>query len=107
MAIYDLYEIDVGSIVEARSLLEAILSLSLEERDSSFHHGPYFAAGKTGEENFELKFNLDPYENEPSEGAYPNAKFLFYVNNTKRSPMLGEILSKANGSIKLLRHENL
>ena len=107
MAIYDLYGIDAESIIEARALIESMLSMSFEERDSSFHRGPYFAAGRTGTENFEIKINLDPYEDVPNEEAYPDANFLLYVNNTERSQALTEIFSKSNGSVKLLRHEDL
>jgi hypothetical protein len=107
VAIYDLYEIGADSITEARSLLESLLSISLEEHDSSFHRGPYFATGKKGEENFELKLNLDPYEDEPIEDEYSDSRFLFYVNNTRRSSELNSVLTKSNSRIKLLRREDI
>lgn len=106
MATYDLYGVDAESIQLARALVEKALALSLEERNSSYYRGPYFAYGKMGSENFELKVNLDPFEDVPAEEQFSEFRFLLYVNNTTRSNELTTALSGANRSIILLRHED-
>jgi hypothetical protein len=106
MSTYDLYGVDTESIQLARALVEKALSLSLEERDSSYHRGPYFAYGNMGSENFELKINLDPFEDVPAEEQFSDFRFLLYVNNTTRSNTLATTLSDASRSIVLLRHED-
>lgn len=106
MATYDLYGVHAESIQLARALVEKALSLSLEERDSSYHRGPYFAYGKMGGENFELKMNLDPFEDVPAEEQFSDFRFLLYVNNTTRSNGLTSALSDGSRSIILLRHED-
>jgi hypothetical protein len=106
MAAYDLYGVHAQSIQEARALVEKALSLSFEERDSSYHRGPYFACGEMGNENFELKMNLDPFEDVPTEEQFSAFRFLLYVNNTTRSNGLATILSDGSRSIVLLRHED-
>lgn len=105
MAIYDLYEIKSSSLEEAKTIAERV-GITLEERESGYHRGPYFACGEMGEENFELKINVDPYEDLPNEEEFPNSKILFYVNNTTRSDELREALLSF-GTVVLLRHEDI
>jgi len=107
VAIYDLYAVEAASIGEARTLIEGLLSTSLEEHESSFHRGPYYSRGQMGEENLELKLNLDPYEDEPNEDEFPDRAILLYVNKTGRSSELNEALSKSNGAVFLIRHEDI
>ena len=107
MAIYDLYGINASSIEEAKSLVERLLSIQLEERESSYHRGPYFAHGQIGHENFEIKFNMDPFEDVPNEDDFPDHEFLLYVNNTGRSNELQAALGKGGDVVSLLRHEDL
>ena len=106
MAIYDLYEVKASSLEEARKFVEQA-GLSLEERESGYHRGPYFACGEMGQENFELKINLDPYEDTPNEDDFPNSKFLLYINNTARSDELKMRFFISSDRLVLLRHENL
>lgn len=106
MATYDLYAIDADSIAEAKELVERVLSVPFFEHDSGFHRGPYFSAGKVGGENFEIKFNMDPYEDEPSEDKFPDDSYLLYINNTDRSDSLEASLTDI-GKIHLLRRVNM
>ncbi len=106
MAIYDLYEVKASSIGEAKKLVEQA-GISLEERESSYHRGPYFACGEMGQENFELKINIDPYEDVPNEEDFPGSELLLYVNNTPRSDELKAKLLDHDERFVLLRHENL
>jgi hypothetical protein len=106
VAIYDLYAIKAATINDAKELVESLLSIQFEERDSSYHRGPYFMYGHMGEENFEISVNLDPYEDVPSEDDFPDHEILLYVNDTPRSGDLQAALT-SNADIILLRHEDL
>jgi hypothetical protein len=106
MAFYDLYEIKVPTITDAKFLLESRLSLKFEKHYSSYHRGQYFVCGQMGEENFEIKINLDPFEDVPNEDDFPDCKILLYVNNTHRSGELQSALIESE-AIELLRSEDL
>ncbi len=106
MAIYDLYEVKASSIDKARELIEEA-GISLVERESSYHRGPYFAYGEIGQENFELKINLDPFEDIRNEEEFPNSDLLLYINNTPRSDELKAKLLASSEQFVLLRHEDL
>jgi hypothetical protein len=107
LATYDLYEVESTSIGEARRLIENLLSVALDEHESSYHRGPFFTSGVKGEENFELKLNIDPFEDEPNEDACPMSAILLYVNNTTRAGELGSALARGGGAVKLRRHEEI
>lgn len=107
MASYDLYEIRASSLEDAKKMLEEIMHISFEEHDSRYHRGPYFSFGQMGEENFEVKVNLDPFEDAPNEQDFQHSRFLLYVNNTNRSQELRRMFSNSNGNVVLLRHEEL
>jgi capsid portal protein len=106
MAIYDLYGIKSTTINDARDLVERLLSLKFEEHDSDYHRGQYFLCGQMGQENFEIKVNLDPYEDVPNEDDFPEYEILLYVNDTPRSGELRAALT-SSADIKPLRHEDL
>lgn len=105
MAIYDLYEVTASSLQEAKKFVEQA-GILLEERESGYHRGSYFACGEIGQENFELKINLDPYDDVPNEDDFPSSKFLLYINNTTRSDELKMKFSTSSDRLVLLRHEN-
>lgn len=105
MADYDLYEVVAPTLEDARKLVEQG-GISLEERESSYHRGVYFSYGQIGGENFELKVNLDPYEEQPMEEDFPNSKFLLYINNTNRSELLKSTFSQLGNAVVMIRHEN-
>ena len=105
MADYDLYGIDVESIEQARAVIEKALSIVLVERDSSYHRGPYFSIGEIGSENFEVKANIDPFEDVPVEEQFAQHRFLLYVNNTSRSAALSASLLSGGSQVSLLRRE--
>lgn len=107
MAIYDLYSVRATSLQDARNVVEGLLSICFEERRSSYHRGPYFALGTIGDENFELKANLDAFEDVVAEDEFPDEPFLLYVNNTSRSEVLARALTAPSDIVVFLRHENL
>ncbi|HEF5875097.1 TPA: hypothetical protein SAY52_005789 [Burkholderia cenocepacia] len=107
MATYDLYGFSSADMDKAKSILEAALDIQFEVHGSSYHGDRYFKFGEVASEHFVLKRNVDPFDDEPVEIAYPEHAVLFYVNDTSRSADLQEIIAqKADGFI-LLRHEQL
>ncbi|CAM5352388.1 hypothetical protein MAUB1S_06080 [Mycolicibacterium aubagnense] len=106
MAIYDLYGIEAESLDDAKMLLEGLLEISFEGRESLFH-GEYYAARGESAESFMLKENRDPFEDVPVEDDFPDSKFLLYVDETNRSNELRDALAKAGGAIVFLRHQRL
>ena len=107
MSFYDLYAIEAESLAAAKSLVEALLSCSFEERDSSFHGGTYYHWGEDSAESYMLKVNRDPFENEPAESDFPHITFLLYVNDTTQSAELQKAMAKGGFAVSLLRHEDL
>lgn len=103
---YDLYGITVETIEQAKAVVEEAISVKLETRESAYHRGHYFASGETGEENFEVKANIDPFEDSPLEPEFAKHPFLLYVNNTDRSNALSALLLRANAQVALLRRES-
>jgi hypothetical protein len=107
MSVYDLYAINVKNLIEARLLIEGLLNCTLEERDSSYHGGIYYHWGDDASEHFMLKVNRDPFDDEATEEAFPDAAFLFYIHDTNRSSTLQISLEKGGNFVELLRHEDL
>lgn len=107
MAIYDLYGFLSDDIDAVRNLLEISLDIQFEIRDSDYQGGEYYKWGKTGNENFVLKRNVDPIDEEPAEMSFPGHKVLFYANDTPRSAYLLEKISQRTKDFALLRHEDL
>jgi hypothetical protein len=107
MAIYDLYGFLSDDIEVAKKILETSFGIQFEVRDSDYQGGEYYKWGKTGNENFVLKRNLDPIDGEPAEMSFPGHQILFYVNDTSRSADLQERINQEAKSFVLLRHEDL
>jgi hypothetical protein len=107
VSIYELYRVEATSLDEARSLIERLLGLSFEEHDSAYHGGRYYRSGDEAHEHFVLKENRDPFEDEPAEDSFPDARILLYVNDTTRSSELERTFNEGSKTIVLLRHENL
>lgn len=105
MTTYILYGSKV-SPVEAKGVLEELLTLQFEARESDYQNGEYFRAGNKTAEHFELKKNADPFDGDPVEMKFPEFPTLLYINATSRSEELKEILEHARGDFALLRHED-
>ncbi|NDP59179.1 MAG: hypothetical protein GZ090_07470 [Oxalobacteraceae bacterium] len=105
MANYDLYGLLSTHLCEAKDILEDLLDIKFEDHESSYQAGSYFKNGNSSGEHFVLKRNLDPFDDEPAEVAFPKHPILFYVNDSPRSEYLQKILSKKSKTIVLLRHE--
>jgi hypothetical protein len=107
MAIYDLYGCLTARLEEAKNVLEATLDIRFESHESAYQGGNYFRSGKTNDEHFVLKRNLDLFDNEAAEMPFSEYPILFYVNGTSRSFDLQQKLLEKGKSIVLLRHEVL
>jgi len=105
MATYILYGSKV-SPSEAKGILEELLTLQFEARDSDYQNGEYFRAGNKTGEHFELKKNADPFDGDPVEMKFPDFPTLLYINVTSRSEQLKDIVARARGDFILLRHED-
>lgn len=105
MATYILYGSKV-SPTEAKEVLEELLRLHFEARESDYQNGEYFQAGNRTGEHFELKKNADPFDGDPVEMKFPEFPTLLYINATSRSKELTEILGRAHCRFALLRHED-
>lgn len=107
MTAYDLYGALCEDIKKARMILEHCLAIKFEARDSDYHGGEYFQWGKTSDEHFVLKKNIDSIDNEPAEMSFPLHQILFYVNDTARAEKLQNCINKSTTFFTLLRHEEL
>jgi len=105
MTVFDLYTINTDDLKKASVLVERALSISLENRHSTYQGGNYFLFGNESGEHFVLKQNTDPIDNEPVEQSFPEARILLYVNDTQRQAEIQDALVQ-NG-FTLLRHEEL
>ncbi|WP_141098339.1 hypothetical protein [Rhodoblastus acidophilus] len=107
MSTVELYGVETHSILEAKKLIESLLSVVLEERFSSFYRGgTYLYYEGMREESLKIVINLDPYDDEPLEEAYPYVNIIMYVKSSNRFSDLPRILTNApSGVIKLLRRE--
>jgi len=73
MAIYDLYGSLSADLEEARRLLEVALDIQFAGHESLYQRGDYYRWGKSVEEHFVLKRNVDPFDDEPAEMSFPHA----------------------------------
>ncbi|WP_175181465.1 hypothetical protein [Achromobacter aegrifaciens] len=101
---YDLYGAKDISLLLARSRIEEVFGISFEERNSTYHGGDYYMFGSNDSENFVLKMNLDPFDEEPVEQGFPDYPVLLYINATDRSSDIEEAIKKSD-CFKRLRHE--
>jgi hypothetical protein len=100
---YDLYGFEEGELAAIGRALELALDLAFDRHDSDYQGGDYLKSGKRGEENFMLKNNVDPYEDEAAEFDFPQYPVIFYINATPRSEALKEKILGIAGAV-LLRH---
>jgi len=95
-----------ASLAEAKGILEELLSLQFEARESTYQCGEYFRVGNRAGEHFEIKKNADPFDDDPAEMNFPEFPTLLYINATSRSDELREIMEHARGGFALLRDED-
>jgi hypothetical protein len=107
MTVYDLYGFMSNDIEGARNILESSLGIQFGVRESAYQGGEYFQCGKTNDEHFVLKRNVDPIDGEPAEMSFPVHQILFYVNDTTRSADLQNRMNEGARDFALLRHEEL
>lgn len=105
MAIYDLYGCVRADLEEAKNILESALDIKFEIRNSDYQGGDYLRSGKTTDEHFVLKRNLDSFDDGPAEILFAEYPILFYVNGTSRSLDLQQKLVQKEKIFVLLKHE--
>lgn len=105
MASYDLYGAASSDLDGARTCLETALTIVFEPRNSTYHGGNYFRCGKSEGENFILKRNVDPFDNEPAELDFPDSQLLLYVNKTLRPLDIQEVIRVGDTGFMLLQRE--
>jgi hypothetical protein len=93
------------SLAEAKEILEQILTLQFEARDSDYQGGEYFHAGSMTGEDFELKKNIDLYDGDPLEMNFSEFPTLLYINDTSRPEVLIKLVGPDYGVFTLLRNE--
>lgn len=81
--------------------------MQFEARESEYQGGEYFHAGCMIAESFELKRNVDPFDDDPVEMNFPEFPTLLYINESSRSEELIKSLALADRDFILLRHEDL
>lgn len=106
MATYILYGSKV-SLTKAKEILEELLTLQFEARESEYQGGEYFHAGCMIAESFELKRNVDPFDDDSVEMNFPEFPTLLYINESSKSEELIKSLALADRDFILLRHEDL
>ncbi|MGI4848053.1 MAG: hypothetical protein ACRYGK_07955 [Janthinobacterium lividum] len=107
MVSFDVYGRRRGTLDDARPEIERALGIQMEERDSEFQGGQYFRHGRTPDENFLLKNNINAYDDLPAErrlGQYP---VLLYVNRTVRSSDIQMLMERSDTMFSLVRQNGV
>ena len=104
--IYDLYGAKDHDLYSAMRIAEAALGVTFEEKGSSYQGGVYYRFKGHGSENIIIKVNIDPFDGDPAEAAFPAYSVLLYVNSTGRSSELEAAIGRCR-VFKLLRREAL
>lgn len=107
MSSFDLYGWKNGDLEVLKRKIENVLGIELELHESSYHGGDYYLYGKIEEENYSLEYNKDLYEDEPTEADFSEYIVLLYVNRTKRSKELHDLIEARIDNIEFLRHEDV
>jgi hypothetical protein len=104
---FDLYGWKTGDLEGTKLKVENVLGIKFELHESSYHGGDYYLCGKLDEENFTLEHNKDLDEDEPTESEYSEYTLLLYVNRTKRSKELRDLIGAEIDDAFFLRHEDI
>jgi hypothetical protein len=100
MKIYDLYGLNVDNIESAKLLIESVVGVRFELRDSMYI-GDYYLSELTQEENYVIRYNY--YEPEGWEKEqYKDFKVLFYANCPKNPEELHRKMSSCSDVVCML-----
>ena len=105
MKTYDLYSITNYDLNAARQVIERVLGVSLVPHESSYI-GDYYL-GKSNNEEYQLRKNIDPLDGEPVMSAVPVSSILLYVNETQRAPEIERKLLAGLPGTQLLHRKNI
>jgi len=106
MKTYDLYGFKTDSLMDAKFSVEKALRIHLCAHEN-LNAGDYFRLDNKDGENFILKKNFDPYEEEVIEDDFQDYTVLFYVNRTVREGEIENMLIASIPGIQLLRRKKL
>jgi hypothetical protein len=107
MKTFDLYGFRKDNLEDARIAFQQALGVTMVPRDSLYLGGSYYRYASSGQENFMIRRNLDPFDGEPAELDFPDMPVLLYVNETERSRELEQILTTNIPSLVLLRRREI
>lgn len=110
MAVFDLYGSGSDDIDRACKDIENALGVTFTARESVYQGGLYYSYrphGDSGAEKFTLKRNVDPFDDEPVESEFPDAKLLLYVSYTSRASYIQMQLTNGATGFTLLKHKTL
>jgi hypothetical protein len=102
-SVYDLYGVGYDDLEEARAALEHALALRFVAHESSYL-GEYYRQQGMGEEEFVLRRNHDPIDDEWAEPDSRAYAFLLYVDRTPRSDEVHRKLAVLD-RVALLKHD--
>jgi len=88
----DLYGFSTDGLEATRLAIEQALGIRLVAHESLYLGGDYYRLGRGHEEQFVLRRNIDLLDAEPAELKFPQARILFYVNETERPEEIQKLL---------------
>ncbi len=91
---FAIYAIKAPSFDIARARVEKAFGFVFAERESLYQGGIYYRYHGDGEEQFLLKRNTDPFDDEPAEQEHPDVEFLLYVDHTLRTHEIRKIVEE-------------
>ena len=104
---FDLYGWKNSDMESTKLKVENVLGIKFELHESAYHGGDYYLYGKLEEENFSLEHNKDLDEDEPAEADFSEYILLLYVNRTKRSKQIRDLIEAGIDDVEFLRHEDV
>jgi hypothetical protein len=102
MKTFDLYGFNTDDLEAARLAVEQALGIKLVAHES-LYFGDYYRLGRSLEEQFILRRNIDPFDSEPAELKFPQARILLYVDGTERPEEIETLLANVPDIVLLRR----
>jgi hypothetical protein len=109
MKIYDVYGLRADDFISVLPAAERrAAGYPFEERESWYLGGIYYRSGSDpAKENFSIRRNFNPAEEEWNESDFKDWAILFYVNNTERAEEIERLLRKEMPETVLIRRKQV
>lgn len=105
---YDVYGVKSKKFEPVIQVLEKNLGIKFKPHDSIYHGGRYYRSGKAkGDENFVVKKNFNPIDQEWEEEDFRQMDLLLFVNNTDRGDELKNIIEHAIPDTVIIRKKEI